>query len=561
MSDRRHYLATVLGMNPLEARYALDGRVVSAPLATLALLKLDGEAGFDEVLAFCTPEVRRGTLELLAGASTVPVRAIDVTADASPEFFLEQLDAALRGNGGRLKLTLDLTHGPRHLPLLLLLGSLYASALGRVEVRALYYGLYRDPPEESPLLDLGRLLDLAGFAYAARALRERGDPGPLASELERHADALPQRGARILRDIRGLAFASSSALPLELGRYADVFLRDSLGQVRIALARAGLPLVDDLLTHLSAPLEELRITTGSGQGWKSRHALSEDELRRQVKLVDALLERDAIGPALLLMEEWLISWGCFRLGETTEWLKRSVRERASTKLRALRLLAQDPQTEHLLGSEQKVLATLWRDLSDMRNSFAHAGMRGDELAPSSYMLERLRKEWERVREVPDWSLDPSGSFVKTLLVSPLGKTPGPLYSALRACPREPERVLVVASPDTRNRAREALERAGSPATLEIAVIEDPHSGVDEIEKLVRNATVELACAETVYVNVTGGTTLMGLAVESLASKAAMLGRVVRRFGLVDRRPRVEQEGDPYRAAEPYWLDEDGKDAE
>ena len=55
-------------------------------------------------------------------------------------------------------------------------------------------------------------------------------------------------------------------------------------------------------------------------------------------------------------------------------------------------------------------------------------------------------------------------------------------------------------------------------------------------------------------NVTGGTTLMGLAAEELAATARSLACPVRRFGLIDRRPAGQQEVDPYRTGEPFWLD-------
>ena len=47
---------------------------------------------------------------------------------------------------------------------------------------------------------------------------------------------------------------------------------------------------------------------------------------------------------------------------------------------------------------------------------------------------------------------------------------------------------------------------------------------------------------------------MGLAVAAIANEAQRLGRNVRRFGLVDRRPPSEQDAEPYRVSEAFWLD-------
>ena len=55
-------------------------------------------------------------------------------------------------------------------------------------------------------------------------------------------------------------------------------------------------------------------------------------------------------------------------------------------------------------------------------------------------------------------------------------------------------------------------------------------------------------------NVTGGTTLMGLAAEELAATARSLACPVRRFGLIDRRTPERQIAEPYRIGEPFWFD-------
>jgi hypothetical protein len=86
---------------------------------------------------------------------------------------------------------------------------------------------------------------------------------------------------------------------------------------------------------------------------------------------------------------------------------------------------------------------------------------------------------------------------------------------------------------------------------------DPVGGTTEIDRVVSDARPHLLEGPEVLVNLTGGTTLMGLVVERIALEAAKLGRPVRRFGLIDRRLREEQLREPYVAAEPYWLDPGG----
>ena len=55
-------------------------------------------------------------------------------------------------------------------------------------------------------------------------------------------------------------------------------------------------------------------------------------------------------------------------------------------------------------------------------------------------------------------------------------------------------------------------------------------------------------------NVTGGTTLMGLVAGALASAADRLACPVRRFGLIDKRSPTMQDQYPYQVGEAFWLD-------
>ena len=109
---------------------------------------------------------------------------------------------------------------------------------------------------------------------------------------------------------------------------------------------------------------------------------------------------------------------------------------------------------------------------------------------------------------------------------------------------------------------EALERAGFEGECKPHELDDAFGGGrGEIERLVKGARRRFVGAGEVLVNVTGGTTLMGLTAESLANEARSLAcPSVRRFGLIDRRAPREQEDDPFRAGEPFWLDGKGEDA-
>jgi hypothetical protein len=171
-------------------------------------------------------------------------------------------------------------------------------------------------------------------------------------------------------------------------------------------------------------------------------------------------------------------------------------------------------------------------------------------------LDAVRDSWGSLKTLSDLAI----SFAVTperLLVSPVGRRPGVLYSAVDACRRDgrlPDACLVLVSDETSGAADDALREAGFEGQMHRIRIADPYGGQSEIKRLVREARGQLVMAQEVAVNVTGGTTLMGLAVSAIANEAQRLARDVRRFGLIDRRPPSAQDADPYRAGEVFWLD-------
>lgn len=142
-----------------------------------------------------------------------------------------------------------------------------------------------------------------------------------------------------------------------------------------------------------------------------------------------------------------------------------------------------------------------------------------------------------------------------VLVSPVGLRPGVLYSALlTAGPQQLKRCLVICSAESAEPVARACQAAGYTGDVVLIQLADPFPSVEEINRQATEA-VQHIDADVVFVNITGGTTLMGVLAERIASEARRGHRTVYRFALVDRRPQSEQEADPFRLGEAYWLDE------
>jgi CRISPR-associated DxTHG motif protein len=562
-------LVTVLGTNPKRACYTLGGQSAETDLAPLALVKLlPSERRPARIVALCTPEAAKESWSLLEagldgtgiGLTKPPIPSQALTDVA---VFLEIVSRSIPVEDPPAALLIDVTHGFRHFAFLTLLAIQYLSALRRVPLRGAYYGLWR-PVEKgpSPFLDLRPLLELPDWIHALRAFDESGDASQLAALVEAASNQSARDTASTLRHI---SEARSAGLPLELGQLSTSFRGNRKKPFREALKVRGALLGDELWRRLDEPLAKFSFSEPvQGQGWKNQVALTTAELSRQAAHVDDLLDRGSIAMALGLMNEWTVSWAALRIDRAGSWLDyHSGRTVAATTLSSLAALACDQALGGGLSDEQRAVGRFWRDLCDLRNGFHHHGMRpqvlvGPGAADVRNKLDAVCAQWQTLKCAPDMPITPPATG--RLLVSPIGRRPGVLYSAVEACRLDgevPEACLVLCSSETSTAIDDALAHAGFRDDVQRLCISDPYGGQSEIECLVRDARKHLVGAQEVLVNITGGTTLMGLAVSAIAVEAQRLARDVRRFGLVDRRPPSEQDADPYRAGEAFWLDRGG----
>lgn len=565
-----HYLITLLGIKPREASYTLgESEPRSARLAPLALLELLPEDQRpDEVLAFCTEKAREDSLGYLEEGlrGCCPVSPVDIADGIRQEdiySFLNKLTDALPRDE-EIELTVDITHGLRHFSFLTYIGVLYLTALRGIKLRGAYYGLLqREGP--SPFLDLKPLLEFPGWIHALRTLEETGSARPLADMLGR--GLVDEHNIRNLeRYLTDLTQSYLAGLPLEAGKAAAETVKQTKNIGRILRNMHQLPLADELRANLMDLLKPLALEMENlGEGWKGSIELDKQELGRQAGLIDELIERENYPAAFGLLREWVVSWVVWRKYRAGQWLDKNERSQATRLLGAMSALMEDEQLKIKLSDEQRALAGFWDAIRELRNGYAHHGMRGQVQAGNTQLEEtrqRVVTYWrETLRGLPDISLDYGGAAAGgVLLVCPLGNAHGVLYSALKAVATEtgkpPTTCLVICSEQSQSAIQEAVDAAGYTNQIVPLVMTNPYGGSDEIKPLIEQAREHLFKAERVFVNITGGTTVMGLAAEKLAEEAKGLARPVRRFGLIDRRNKQEQIEDPFQQGETFWLDED-----
>lgn len=82
------------------------------------------------------------------------------------------------------ELILDLTHGFRHLPMLLLLAVVYLRSIRSIRISAAYSSFHDEDSQLSYLFDISGLIKLFDWNNALNAFHKDGDPGIFASLLE-----------------------------------------------------------------------------------------------------------------------------------------------------------------------------------------------------------------------------------------------------------------------------------------------------------------------------------------------------------------------------------------
>lgn len=167
-----------------------------------ALLAVTESADADQT----TQEELDGLTSVVSGRLGLPValRLIPYGRDAGEQAEILRRMALDIAEGDAV--TLDVTHGLRHLPMLAQMSALYLRRVKSVEVRGLYYGaldMTRDGL--TPVMNLQGLLDIADWTGAVQSFDKDGDYGvfaPLVLEQSPTAAGLLQGSAFYERTTR-----------------------------------------------------------------------------------------------------------------------------------------------------------------------------------------------------------------------------------------------------------------------------------------------------------------------------------------------------------------------
>lgn len=566
MADDDRVFLTAVGTGRYEpATYHRDAATCETRFAPVAAFRLCcGESWRSaRAVVLATEEAEAKHREALT--AELETAGLDVSFARIPlgrdeDELLAVLEALTENVPRGAALVADVTFALRHLSLTFVAGLVYLTGLTGVRLERVTYGAFELKGADGgvPVLDVTHAYHLVRWFHAAATAGETGDLRPLVPLVTGLRNRAHQAGRHVERDLAArlggaltrLAAAHLGGLPLAMAQHSAE-VADWLEDRNKGAHGAGLLLPLDLVAG------ELRARV---QGWVHPGGartvedmqLTEAELERELSIAEHFLEHENPVRALRVLREWLVNLVLLRSGRAADWL-----DFGRARDPAARLLAslEHRRRRELLvpGSATDILAATWATVGQLRNDTAHGGFRTSLRVPTHDKVRNQLTACSRLLDTWSWRETTAGRS-GTVLVTACGLSPGVLYSALTHVAAQ--RAVVLTSPEAARTVGEAARRAGfDPDRLDVVTFDEPWSGFGEIERrLTAELCDDLAAHETVVVNVTGGTSLLGFAAQRLGEMLGRYGLRLRRVALVDRRPPDEQRAAPWVVGEIRHLD-------
>ena len=388
-------LLTFLGTGRYETvTYTWEGREAAPthlfPLAAAELFAPE------RVVVFVTRQARASEhFNALSAALGDKLEPVDIPEGRSEAelwgIFDRVVSAVNRGD----EVILDITHGFRSLPTIVFSIATYLRQAKNVKIERIVYGAFearepfRTPPQpedRAPIFDLTPLLELLDWISGAEALLKGGDAGLIADKmiaahqtLWRTGRGTPARLKTLGQKLQTLSQALRLSRPREVLRVAHELLpllEGARGEFE-KWARPFALLVDQVRREVE-PL-----------AFAEPYTLDQENLERQLLLVEYYLDRGLVVQAVTLAREWVVSYVLLCRG-SGDWLRRADREEAERALGAyaVRLRRESAEVPDWFANlpQAEALTHLWNRLGQLRNDLAHCAMSAD--ARSAQAIEQ-----------------------------------------------------------------------------------------------------------------------------------------------------------------------------
>ena len=303
------------------------------------------------------------------------------------------------------EIAIDVTHAFRSLPMVLVAVAAFLRTVKAVRVRHIFYGCYMKDEPESPVIDLNLLLELLDWMEATRRFKETGDARWIGEKLRSTQDRLRREQKGEPRELKKagerlitLSQALQLARPIEAAEAARQ-LRNLLPTASSEIDTWAKPF-SLLIEDIKAQVEQL--------AYENTDTLDSQHLEKQLQFIEQLQRYGLVTQATQMAREWVVNWAIwYSKGKVDlpsgDWLDKDVRDEIERVLNSGFADKQEPKPAEWLKNCEvtSILRKLWPALPDLRNDFAHCGMRkqprrAEDLDNQAQrLLPHLRDLWQK----------------------------------------------------------------------------------------------------------------------------------------------------------------------
>ncbi|HDQ07600.1 MAG TPA: TIGR02221 family CRISPR-associated protein [Methanoculleus sp.] len=381
-------LISFLGGHPYApADYQYAGEVCHTSVVQEAICKLLGT--IDDIVLIATDGAREMTLEAVSAALRecgVGVTAVPIPDGKSEEELWEIFRAVVTSIDDGEEIVFDITHGFRSLPLVGFLSAAFLRTTGKAHISHLLYGQYMGEGHPSPILDLTPFLSILDWTTGVNAFLESVDGKrirELANQTSKEAylsgrpDA-PVKLSKFAETLDAFSMATRMARPVEALDKASLIahnVADVIGEIEEFTPPLGMVL-DKINAVGELGIAEPDLVTG----------ITWDHAEKQLGLIGYMIERGLFLQGVTLSREWVITLMLLaRHGDGyPDWLDKDVRHGMEwtfgagiRNMRGKYFEDTDYSDWYFSLDSEEVVTRLWIKITEIRNDFAHCGMRSN----------------------------------------------------------------------------------------------------------------------------------------------------------------------------------------
>ncbi|MER3490294.1 MAG: TIGR02221 family CRISPR-associated protein [Meiothermus sp.] len=344
-----------------EVEYRWNGRSASASLIQQALAEWWPDS---EKLFLATPEARDKHGKSLKRIVTVEEDIVDIPNGLNQEEYAEIFNKLVERLPQDAEVVLDITHGFRSLPVLVLLGMSFLRVAKNIQIRHLLYGVYQEDQSEAPVIDLAPFVSMLDWAIATNRFLDTGDAGKLADITGSYSDKLSD-GIQSLK-------AFSRALQLQNPQKAGLAARESVEKLE-RIEQDLPPPMKILKKRLLDAISPLSFTGQDPQ---------EQQLRALFKHILWYNQHALFEKAVGLASEWIHLF-----------VKWKVRKPMNFSLA-------DELKRHCSEDWAEGLGDLYEEIKHLRNSAAHFHIsKNGNSAPIELAPERVKELIDKLKSI------------------------------------------------------------------------------------------------------------------------------------------------------------------